>query len=533
MSGPVASLEFRRVCALPRRDWATAPDLAELRDGLTAMLRTAGGTMKLRDSQAAALRDIYDHRGLFGPIAVGEGKTLVSILAPVVCSAARPILLVPASVRDQTLARVLPEMARHWQLHPRLRVVGYSELSLAHNAKLLDEYEPDMIIADECHLLKNRRSGRTRRVSRYMAAHPMTTFIALSGTVASFSILDYWHLIQWALKPDNSPVPSTYYDAMSWALALDERVHPRDRLPAGVLPLLTPGATTAREAYRARLVETPGVVATGENQLGTSLRLTVRAFEPPVAMVRMADAATQSWEDPDGVPIKDAVDVWRIARTVLAGFWYRWDPTPPGEWLEARSAWHKFVRDRIRYGRGAFDTELQVARASTNEPVLQAWARWRERFKPNVVPVWYSTALVENALAWFSGEPGIVWVEHVAVGEKLAELSGLPYFGAGDERICTARGQVIASIAAHGTGKNLQQWHRNLVVTPMTAGKAWEQLMGRTHRLGQQEDEVTFETYQHHAALVEALKQAINDATFLEQSLGNRQRLLYCDRIIP
>jgi hypothetical protein len=50
--GPVSSSELRRVLNLPRRVW-----------------------------QAAALREIYEQLGLFGPVGVGEGKTLITLLA--------------------------------------------------------------------------------------------------------------------------------------------------------------------------------------------------------------------------------------------------------------------------------------------------------------------------------------------------------------------------------------------------------------------------------------------------------------------
>jgi hypothetical protein len=91
----------------------------------------------------------------------------------------------------------------------------------------------------------------------------------------------------------------------------------------------------------------------------------------------------------------------------------------------------------------------------------------------------------------------------------------------------------VASIAAHATGKNLQQWNRNLVVIPPTSGQVWEQLLGRTHRMGQEQDVVVAETYLHHESYRASMAQAFADARFLEETLGNRQRLLYCDKSIP
>ena len=535
--GPAASMEFRRIQALPRRVWDAADDLEELRVGLTEMLKRPEGTMALRPLQAAALRECHDLRGMFGPICVGAGKTLITLLAPVVCEAERPVLLVPAALRDQTLRKMIPEMREHWQLHPNLQVIGYSEISLEKNADLLFQIRPDMIIADESHALKNRKSGRTRRVLRYMAEYPMTTFIAVSGTVANFSVLDYWHTIQWALKPDNSPVPKTFYDAKDWSLALDERVHPKDRMGPGVLPKLVDGELDARQAYRIRLVETPGVIATGEDRLGTSLYITERKATLPLDVRQAVTELIEEWETPNGDLITEAVDLWRHVRTMLCGFYYQWNPNPPEAWLEARREWKKYVRHVLRHGRKALDTELQVFNHCKREQVPPAefllWRDLKDTFKLRTEPVWFNNFLLEDATAWLNEGPGICWVEHIAFGQALSGTSGKRYFGAGDSSILDAGGAIIASIAAHGTGKNLQKWNRNLVVTPPTGGKTWEQLLGRTHRFGQEADEVTFEVYQYHQALKDAMEQAVADATFLQDSLGNEQRLLYCDRSVP
>ena len=72
----------------------------------------------------------------------------------------------------------------------------------------------------------------------------------------------------------------------------------------------------------------------------------------------------------------------------------------------------------------------------------------------------------------------------------------------------TGREAVCASPRAHGTGKNLQQFARNLVANPPSDGATWEQLIGRTHRQGQEADEVTVEVYRHTAPFLEAVEKA-------------------------
>lgn len=542
--GPVASLEFRRIQALPRRLWEQADDLGDLVEGLTRMLKLSEGEWTLNVTQAAALRDLFDFNGLFGPIVVGGGKTLITLLAPVLMRAEQPVLLVPAALRDQTLVKVLPEMRKHWKLHPKLKVIGYSELSLAKNADMLERLRPDMIVADECHLLKNPKSGRTRRVSRYMNQNPHTTFVAVSGTVANHSIMHYWHIVQWALKPHNAPVPRSFNEAKEWANAIDERVNDVDQTGPGVLLQLAPedpdirpphpqsGRTRARRGYRRRLVETPGVIATSEEELGVSLQvLGLRNVAVPKKLQTTILTVEELWETPAGEVIMEAVTLWRIVRELVCGFYYRWNPEPPRRWLEARKEWGRYVRTTLSNNRRKLDTPLQVwneAERLGSVKEFNAWRSIKDNFKPTTEAVWLDDYLVKRAASWLR-EPGICWVEHQAMGEAISQLAGVPFFGAGDSRILDASGPIVASIAAHGTGKNLQQWDRNLVVCPPTAGGTWEQLLGRTHRRGQQSDTVTFEGFMHHQAFRDAMRQAFADARFLQDSLGNRQRLLYCD----
>jgi hypothetical protein len=75
----------------------------------------------------------------------------------------------------------------------------------------------------------------------------------------------------------------------------------------------------------------------------------------------------------------------------------------------------------------------------------------------------------------------------------------------------------------------LQRWSRNLVVAPPTSGKAWEQLLGRTHREGQQADEVSFEVFLPIQELKDCFERARADAKYLEETYGNRQKLNYAD----
>ena len=124
--------------------------------------------MELWPNQAAALLECYQCDGLFAPIPVGQGKALISLLIPVILEAKNPVLIVPASLRNQTNDQVIPKMREHWKLHSNLTIIGYSELSQLDNKNILDVVNPDVIVLDEAHYLKNLRSARSKRFFRYL-----------------------------------------------------------------------------------------------------------------------------------------------------------------------------------------------------------------------------------------------------------------------------------------------------------------------------------------------------------------------------
>lgn len=518
--------EFRRIEALPRRDWQKE------RSRLGGVL--AKGDEELWAIQEAALRECLQVGGLLGAIAVGKGKALISILAPVVMRAKRPVLFVPPQLRAQT-RQVLKHAKDNWLLHPNLQVIGYSELSLAKNAHLLESIKPDLIVADEAHALKNPKSARTRRVARYMNDQPQTRFVALSGSVARRSLRDYAHLAAWCLK-EGSPLPVRWREQNDWADAIDEEVDEQLRVEPGALMRFCNEGEHFRDGFRRRFIHTRGVIASGEEELPISLQILRRDVAVPDTILQALSDLRRTWETPNGDTICEATDLYRYGRELAAGFYYKWDPRPPVEWARARKAWKRFVTETIKNNRRGLDSELQVwnecARPDSFVPEHIEWSSLKDQFRPNVVPVWVDYFLLRDATEWLHEHNGIVWTEHKAAGIALARMADVPYYGAGAEAsrtILDARGPIVASVQAHGTGKNLQHYHRNLVLSCPSSGRTWEQLLGRTHRHGQKADTVMVEVYLHTPELAEGFERAMADATYLQQTLGARQKLLYAD----
>lgn len=535
------TVDVKRIERLPRRVWDKQPDLELVRDEMTKALRVDGGTMTLRLNQAAALADLFEWKGLVGAIGVGGGKAIVSLLAAHMVDAERPLLFVPAQLRDQTTRRVLPEMRKHWKIPAGLRIVGYEELSLVQNANLLDEIEPDLIVCDEAQYLAGVDSGRTRRVRRYMDKHPSTMFAALTGTLTRRSLRDYWHLVLWALKPTMCPMPTSWRELQDWADALDEEIRdPAMRVSPGALLRFCEKGEDVRSGYRRRLSETPGYISTSDNDVDASLNIFVHKPAVPGNVASHLERLKAFWELPSGDYITEAVDLWRHMREISCGFWYRWEPMPPQGWLDARREWKRYVRDRISHNRRGLDTELQVWNEAALEAVLPEFLSWvdvRDTFKPNTVPVWESDFLVDH-IREFVGDADrrgvIVWTEHDAFAQRLRAATGWPFFGAGDGGIIDEKGDrvVIASIRAHSTGKNLQHaFSNNVIVSCPPSGATWEQLLGRTHRPGQVADEVTVDVFLHTDAMRDAWERAQHDARYIEDTTGQKQKLNYATKV--
>jgi hypothetical protein len=179
------TIELERILKLPRRDindpaWDGLAD--ELTNALNVVDKCPGALLppdanglcsmckaplKLRRIQAIAIHDIGTYGGLFAPIGVGEGKTLITLLAPYVLEAERPLLILPASLIKKT-DRARVQLSRHWLIPENLQTISYEMLGRVQSAAFLEKYQPDLIIADEVHKLKNKRAAVTRRVSRYM-----------------------------------------------------------------------------------------------------------------------------------------------------------------------------------------------------------------------------------------------------------------------------------------------------------------------------------------------------------------------------
>jgi hypothetical protein len=546
-----ATAEFRRIRDLPRRK-ITDPWSASVASQLTSVLRTPTGTQALRPVQGASLHDIAVCRGLLGPIGVGRGKTLISLLAPVVLEAKRPLLLLPAALIEKT-ERERRELSKHWRIPRTIQLLSYEMLSRVQSQHFLNLHRPDVIILDEAHKVKNKRAGVTRRLTRFMKEHPETIVIAMSGTIMKGGIEDFAHLAHWALK-DRSPLPIEHGELEEWSRALDGDTSAWNRLDPGALlsfateeerATLAP-EVAARRGFQRRLLETPGVVASLGDSVEASLYVRSLDYEVNATTEENYRILRTEMKTPCGWALSEAVQEWRHARELALGMHYIWDPRPPEEWLTRRSNWASFVRQVLGSSR-TLDTELQVKQAVENgelssayqdlgAEILRAWQLIEKTFTVRPKAIWHDDGALKACEQWAAKNHGIIWVEHTFFGHELAKRTGLSYYGAQglDEsgrpiEQADPKKALIASIAANSTGRNLQAWSRNLVTSSPASATTWEQMLGRTHREGQQADTVEVDVLLGCVEHDSCFQNAINGARLIQDTTGHQQKILLAD----
>lgn len=558
--------ETERVLGLP--ELTPAPDA---RREWTQRLRTRQGRMTLLPAQAACL-DVLARQeaplGLVAALGVGEGKTLVSLLAPTALAwsstqaylrregVARhaatkltALLLVPSPLIVKT-EREMRTYAKHWHVGTKIEVMGYGKLSQPSATRLLSRLRPHVLIVDEAHYLASLTSARTRRVVRYLQSYPETRVVLLSGTLTRRSLMDVGHLLEAALR-HQSPLPVDRTPLEQWAAVIDQDGRPAARDHQAFAPVIQRHCTRAdmmdleprdlaRRALQRHYKSAPGLVISAGTTCDASLRLMQVKCEPSARIARALRALQRTWALPDGTPISLATDFGRHRKTLSIGLYLVWE-WPDGivdhEWVEARRGWGAAVRSFLEYqARPGLDSPALVERAARagglSTRMRQAYLQWQEvadRPEPPSVPRWIDRDWLPSVVeAWrrTQREPAVVWYQSRAVGDVLAE-AGLPVHGAGSAE--PVQGSTLAaSIRVWGTGWNGQAWARSLVIEPPASGSTWEQLLGRAHRHGQTRDVVTY-VLAHTPSYVQALERARAEARYVRDTTDTPQRLLLAD----
>lgn len=564
MKMSLAELATRVQAAQPRKPSETqrCVDLPKVEfypeaSGMQALLRKPYGTMTLNEVQCNTFAAINRCKGFAGPIGVGWGKSLIAYGAGAVLNVDMTVILVPSAMVGSFMKEVA-KYKHHFRGPRRFKVISYETLSDVKGTDLLERLKPNLIVADEAHKLRHPDSVRTRRFLRYMDEHPDVMFVAVSGTLTNKGLEDYAHLLKYALR-HNSPLPRGGQALKSWAACVDARGRPSPSDWAEIRPLVREfmnldidsciGETrtsVVREALFMRTMSAEGVVGTTSGSCQSTLSIQALDLDIPAEILDAMKAVSETNASVDGEEYyEDDISKWRALRQLSCGFYYRWAWEQVGgrdeEWLEKRKEWHRFLRDEL--GKNAevgYDSPALIARKLASDIqddpsilrdsdlhyVYNEWCGVKDRPKPPTVPVWVSSYFIDDCVARLTRAKShtILWYESEAVAIALAER-GVRVYGRDTEMPAKSE-SCAASIRVHGTGKNLQAWSHNLIAEMPSSGSTSEQLLGRTHRQGQDADEVKFYIYQHTESFQKALEKAVEEAKYIRDTTGNRQKLL-------
>lgn len=534
------SRELERVIALPRRGpWTT-----ELREEIRSIMTNPfqpEPALRLRDVQCdallAALEVTAANVGLFAAITVGGGKTLISALLGTVWNCKRPVMLTTAALAAQAKLLISDYRLRFW-VPEGLVIVPYSKLSHADYAYVLQELEPDCIIADEAHALVSKDSARGKRIRRYLKSRPTTKVAILTGTIARRSLMEWAELAGIALR-DWSPAPRDRPTRREWAGAVDLDAH----RPVGALTRLVgvPEAgiseplVAVRAALARRVAESRAVVCSPAEAVDVPLVVRVVKLELPESLRKARAALDATWCRPDGEELVTAMEHAEVDRQLRLGGYYAWSTEPDRDWLYARKMYRRAVRLWLSdHPRNPIDSPERLERAIMRGEVelleYEAWADARATGYQEPPREW---RWIDQAVAeWGAGQlNGIAFGQRAAFARRVAELAGAPYFGRGPEaaqEILNEKGDrpVVVSLGAHGQGRNLQMFSQALVLDPPPAGATWEQMLGRLHRPGQTAERVVYTVPSTFGLEVE---RALREAEWLEVSTGLPQKLVSAD----
>lgn len=613
--------EVHRICGLPVVQPMSVDELEEFnREHILAAAYRDG--FRLFPIQANALHAYQMYDGLFGPIGVGWGKTLLTLM---IANHAykqgieKMVLFVPPELAlSQLIPHDIPDARTKVEISYPIHILAgrninqrrslassgkkglyimpYSLLSTKDTHENIEDIAPQLVIGDEAHRLSGR-AARARRAMDYVEAnHPHCVFV--SGTITAKSVMDYYRLIRSALG-QNNPLPNAKALAQEWGVVIDagavnwssESDEPQERRgPGSLLPLVSWAQRNFRDqefsesvegfraAYRQRLVTCPGVCASGATEIGTSLVIANRPVPSPPSvegwdeLKRLVNKIEDMWLTPNDDEIDHAIHKWKWLNELSAGFYNQlvW-PTIDSlaqrrnisddeaaeildkalEHHEAGQEYAKLLRDWIeRHAKPMLDTPFLVGadmarNGSKNVPedLFEAWVYHKNkdfegRPERDSHAVRVCPYKIFHVADWAEGlgAGGVIWYHHQEIGKWMHEelcnrgMDALHCPAGQNDAIVSKANKnrlVVASITAHGTGKNLQHFQHQAVIQWPRSAKIAEQMLGRLHRNGQKADEI--EVFTCSTTEFDHLNFAacLNDALYIHQTTSVRQKMIY------
>lgn len=557
-----------------------SPDLTSIKSEIASLINN--DNFKLREVQLEALAIICKYGVLLGNIGVGHGKTFISLLARLVTRSKRCLLFVPNDLIPQLTLEDIPflegvlgtsldwctidgvEKTMRVEMMDKhsLTIIPYSLLSTDDTYEVLEASYADLIIFDECAMIKNKKSARTGRIISYWDRNPHINLVFLSGTIAKNSLFDFHHLItrglhRWSTLPYswhdvNQIQETTAYDneqSSSVCFPL-VKIKPELNLGDGWVDVVG-----ARKFVRTLLKSSPCVIMTENQAVTCSLKVNhIDDVKLPPSLLNMIKEVDETWTSPNGDLIEDHIVKYQICSQLADGFWYRlfW-PVGTPQWAidlhkmkrEVDSAIKSFILVRHR---DKLDTPFLVygALARRDERVREfqglydSYIKFKsgfpdcDKYKRDRETIWINKDKEKIALKWCKHrKQGIIWYEHQATGDSLFET--LKNEGI-DVIQCIAacpledlkQNKIQLMSFSHIKGKNLQHQFENLLYNMSESAADLEQLMGRTPREGQKSDYVQYDFVISSPQDRDHFRKLILQAYWSQDSFGE-QKILIAD----
>lgn len=419
-----------------------------------------------------------------------------------------------------------------------------------------------------------------------------------SGTLENKSAQDTQMLSAYSLG-DGSPLPLDPDVAVAYSAVMDVSRNPDRESPLAkrlqsafgsgpasedpLVSLVSQPERAVRKGFQKWRAETLGVITGAASSINASIYFGERDPGKIPDLVREALRAVRDDSvRPDGEILEDRLRQVGCAREIGSGFYNYWafpekcECTPGAprcsrclkidDWFAKRKAYAKERRAKLLLGERNLDSPKLCEDAAKRYwsgykgdlPVwaCESWPAWAEventvehiekvRWIGDGTPEAADPAthpgyfVARSAVEWALKNKGVVWFRSTALGRKIAELSGLPYFNGGpgcEERLRAERGNrsVILSIKALGAGTDGLQLHfdKQLICEmPASNGgnEGAEQLLGRLHREGQRADVIETFGFFHIVEFRDAFRQAHAQAQFNREMLNLKQRILLAD----
>lgn len=372
----------------------------------------------------------------------------------------------------------------------------------------------------------------------------------------------------------------------------------RQHFPEEKFPFSVPGF---RLAYQKRFRSCHGVVVSKGENLGVSLMVKNHEVKEDYLSQTYGESWSQlknlirdveeAFITPNGDEIAHAIHTWKWLEELSGGFYNLQYWPSVEEYIEhrpnisaaqaadmlerskdqflAEQEYDKDLRDFLKDNpRPGLDTPFLLGRdmalyGDKNVPasLYQKWKTAKDKCFEGMIErksraVRVCRYKIDAALKWYRGEDGppkgkgaLIWCKNIELAkwayesflEAGIETVYCPAGDMGNREILNPRNAHKAVIAAmaHGEGKNLQELfsYQYFIQFPRSA-RAAEQVLGRLHRTGQPADEIVANIFLHHEFEYMNFAACLNDALFIHQTTGGRQKLIYCNydpmpRIFP